>query len=212
MPNPDHTKLGECNNYSASVSAVAIKTPAFCSDTPVLWFAQFECFFVYDKITGREFLVDTGSRVRVLPIFGSKIVPSKFVLYAANGTKINTLGTKLITLNLGLKRKFQWPFILASVSKPILGADFPEHYNLLVNMKRKKLLDDTSAVSLEKPISANESMYVATAQGDSPYVKLLLKFSDITMPSLPKPLLHVKHHNTEHHIETRGPPVFDKAR
>ncbi|GBO08233.1 hypothetical protein AVEN_81665-1 [Araneus ventricosus] len=134
--------------------------------------------FVYDKITGREFLVGTGSGVSVLPILGSKIVPSKFVLYAANGTKINTFGTKLITLNLGLKRKFQWPFILATVSKPILGDDFFEHYNLLVNMKRKKLLDDTSAVSLEKLIS--------------PYVKLLLKFSDITTPSQPKPLLHIQ--------------------
>ncbi|GBN84550.1 Transposon Ty3-I Gag-Pol polyprotein [Araneus ventricosus] len=163
------------------------------------------------QITGREFLVDTGSAVSVLPILGSKIVPSKFVLYAANGTKINTFGTKLITLNLGLKRKFQWPFILASVSKPILGADFLEHYSLLVDMKRKKLLDGTSAVGLEKPISANESMYVDIVQGDSPYVKLLLKFSDITKPSQPILAFHVKH-NTEHHIETRGPPVFSKAR
>ncbi|GBM37272.1 Transposon Ty3-I Gag-Pol polyprotein [Araneus ventricosus] len=162
-------------------------------------------------ITGREFLVDTGSAVSVLPILGSKIVPSKFALYATNGTKINTFGTKLITLNLGLKRKFQWPFILASVSKPILGADFLEHYSLLLDMKRKKLLDGTSAVGLETPISADESMYVATVQGDSPYVKLLLKFSDITKSSQPKPAVHVKH-NTEHHIETRGPPVFSKAR
>ncbi|GBM19125.1 hypothetical protein AVEN_135609-1 [Araneus ventricosus] len=78
-------------------------------------------------------------------------------------------------------------------------------------MKRKKLLDGTSAVGLENPISANESMYVATVQGDSPYVKLLLKFNDITKPSQPKPAVHVKH-NTEHHIETRSPPVFSKAR
>ncbi|GBO39680.1 hypothetical protein AVEN_134102-1 [Araneus ventricosus] len=78
-------------------------------------------------------------------------------------------------------------------------------------MKRKKLLNGTSSVGLEKPISANESMYVATVQGDSPYVKLLLKFSDITKPSQPKPAVHVKP-NTEYHIETRGPPVFSKAR
>ncbi|GBM91308.1 hypothetical protein AVEN_178091-1 [Araneus ventricosus] len=104
--------------------------------------------FVYDKNTGREFLVDTGSAVSVLPILGR------------------------------LKRKFQWPCILASVSKPILGAGFLEHYNLSVDMKLKKLLDGTSAIGLEKPISANEPIYVATVQGDSPYVKLLLKFSE----------------------------------
>ncbi|GBM72258.1 Transposon Ty3-I Gag-Pol polyprotein [Araneus ventricosus] len=54
-------------------------------------------------------------------------------------------------------------------------------------------------------------MYVATEQGDSPYVKLLLKFSDITKPSQPKHAVNVKR-NTEHHIETRGPPVFSKFR
>ncbi|GBM63101.1 hypothetical protein AVEN_68552-1 [Araneus ventricosus] len=256
MSNPDYTKLSESSNSSAGVSAVAIKTPAFWSEKPELWFAQLESQFAlgnistkfhfviaalnsddltcvldlvlnppqtdsynslktrliaqnadseyvrlknYFQITGREFLVDTDLAVSVLSIFGSKIVPSKFVLYAANGTKIDTFGTKLITLNLGLKRKFQWPFILASVSKPILGADFLEHYSLLVDMKRKKLLDGTSAVGLEKPISANEIMYVATVQGDSPYVKSLLKFSDITKPSQPKPDVHVKH-KIEHYI------------
>ncbi|GBL87337.1 hypothetical protein AVEN_270582-1 [Araneus ventricosus] len=76
-------------------------------------------------------------------------------------------------------------------------------------MKRKKLLDGISAVGLEKPISAKESMYVAIVQGDSPYVKLLLKFSDITKLSQPKPALHVKH-DTEHHIEKRGPLYFLK--
>ncbi|GBN06268.1 hypothetical protein AVEN_67446-1 [Araneus ventricosus] len=78
-------------------------------------------------------------------------------------------------------------------------------------MKSKKLLDVTSAVGLEKPISANESMYVATVQGDSPYANLLLKFSDITKQCQPKSSVYVKH-NTERHIETRGPPVFSKAR
>ncbi|GBL73235.1 hypothetical protein AVEN_159291-1 [Araneus ventricosus] len=115
----------------------------------------------------------------------------------------------LITLNLELKRYFPWPFILASASKPILGADFLERYSLLVDMQRKKLLNGISAFGLEKPISADEPMYVATVQGDFPYVKLLLKFSDITKPSQPKPAVHVKH-NTEHHIETRGPLYFLK--
>ncbi|GBN78287.1 hypothetical protein AVEN_58720-1 [Araneus ventricosus] len=178
MPNPDDSKLGECNNFSAGVSAVAIETPAFCSDKPEIWFAQLESQFALGNIS-----VDSTK--------------FHYVIAALNSDDLTCL----------IRTKFQWPFILASASKPILGADIPEHYNLLVNMKRKKLLDDTSAVSLEKPISANESMYVATAQGDSPYVKLLLKFSDITMPSPPKPLLHVKH-NTEHCIKTRGPPVF----
>lgn len=157
-------------------------------------------------------MVDTGSAVSILPaVKNQNVKPSEFVLYAANGTKIETFGTKLATLNLGFKRKFQFPFILAAVSKPIIGADFLGHFGLLVDIKRKKLLNGTGTVKLEKHVSDKESLSVATTQGNSPYIKLLKKFSDITTPSQPKAPIHVKH-NTEHHIETRGAPVYAKAR
>ncbi|GBM51625.1 hypothetical protein AVEN_43258-1 [Araneus ventricosus] len=41
MQNHDNTKLSKSNNSSVGASAVAIKTPAFWSNKPELWFAQF---------------------------------------------------------------------------------------------------------------------------------------------------------------------------
>lgn len=61
--------------------------------------------FVFDKITGHKYLVDTGSAVSILPMVkNEKVQPANFLLYAANGTKIKTFGTKLITLDLGFKK------------------------------------------------------------------------------------------------------------
>jgi len=77
--------------------------------------------------------VDIGVDVSVLPItFKNKHNKSKFTLYAANGTPIATFGQKLLQLNFGLRRNFQWHFYIAEVRKPILGIDFLSHFNLLV--------------------------------------------------------------------------------
>ncbi|GBO12714.1 hypothetical protein AVEN_10707-1 [Araneus ventricosus] len=51
MPNLDDTKLSDSSNYSAGVSAVAIKTPAFWSYKPELWFAQLQSQFALGNIS-----------------------------------------------------------------------------------------------------------------------------------------------------------------
>lgn len=48
-------------------------------------------------------------------------------LYAANRTSIKTYGTQLYHMDLGLRRIFTWPFIIADVSQAIIGADFLYH-------------------------------------------------------------------------------------
>ena len=45
---------------------------------------------------------------------------------------------KLIVLDLGLRRKFSWPFIVADVTKTIIGADFLVNFGLLVDLRTKK--------------------------------------------------------------------------
>ena len=60
-------------------------------------------------------------------------------LYAANSTKIATYGSKLISLDFGLRRAFVWNFVVADVSRPILGADFLERFGLLVDVKNQTL-------------------------------------------------------------------------
>ncbi|GFW25417.1 hypothetical protein TNCV_3721451 [Trichonephila clavipes] len=43
------------------------------------------------------------------------VVSTSCLLYAANGSKIPTFGHKILTLNLGLRREFQFPFNIAKV-------------------------------------------------------------------------------------------------
>lgn len=84
--------------------------------------------FVKDRISNLRFLVDTGADLSVIPynIFNNKIFKkdSNFCLSAANGTVINTFGTKLIEVDLGLRRSLKHEFIIAQVNRPIIGADF----------------------------------------------------------------------------------------
>lgn len=63
------------------------------------------------------------------------------MLYAANGTAIRTYGTKLVTVDFGLRRRLNWTFTVADVSH-ILGADFLCHFNLLPDLRGRKLIDE----------------------------------------------------------------------
>ncbi|GFT45650.1 peptidase A2 domain-containing protein [Trichonephila clavipes] len=82
--------------------------------------------FVEDRETGCQFLVDSGADVSILPWTKTKgeCQASPYKLYAANGPEIPTYGLKILTLDLGLRRPFQWPFIISKVKRGIIGADF----------------------------------------------------------------------------------------
>jgi hypothetical protein len=104
---------------------------------------------VTDRFSQRRFLVDTGSDLCVFP---RNLVPQRrsrvnYDLCAANGTTIHTYGWLPLRLNLGLRRDFTWRFILADVTQPLIGADFLSHLGLLVDCKRKRLLDEVSSLT-----------------------------------------------------------------
>ena len=83
-------------------------------------------FYITDKATGLRFLVDTGAEVSVIPplVSDRNHHKSNLTLQAVNNTSIATYGNGLLTLTIGLRRTFQWVFILADVKDPIIGADF----------------------------------------------------------------------------------------
>ncbi|GFS65790.1 transposon Ty3-I Gag-Pol polyprotein [Nephila pilipes] len=72
--------------------------------------------FVLDKKTGIKFLVDSGADESLIPASCGDKVIGDFKLYSANGTEIPYFGHKILTLDLGLRRDFQWPFIIAKVN------------------------------------------------------------------------------------------------
>ncbi|GFW85460.1 transposon Ty3-I Gag-Pol polyprotein [Trichonephila clavipes] len=80
--------------------------------------------FVTDKNTGLRFLADSGADLSIISASCKNKICDSFKLYAANGSEIPTFGHKILTLNLGLRREFQFPFIIAKVDKGIIGADF----------------------------------------------------------------------------------------
>src|SRR5436190_13940237 len=102
--------------------------------------------FVTDRDSKIRFLIDTGADLCVYPrtlVRGPRQKDS-YELSAANGSAIATYGTIILTLNLGLRRDFSWRFVIADVSKPIIGVDFLGHFNLLVDVRNQKLIDSTT--------------------------------------------------------------------
>eukprot|EP00731_Ephydatia_muelleri_P032551 Em0024g95a len=95
-------------------------------------------FFLWDKISGRQFLVDTGAEISVILATASdkrnthdKQGP---LLSAANGTTIKTYGSRIVPLQFASKG-YKWSFTIADVSRPLLGADFLRANSLLVDLK-----------------------------------------------------------------------------
>ena len=94
------------------------------------------------------FLVDTGAEVSVIPSTHSEQQRPQIGvnLRAANNTAIATYGTHSLTLNVGLRRVFCWVFVIADVKHPIIGADFLQSNQVLVDMHRKRLVDTSMKI------------------------------------------------------------------
>lgn len=167
--------------------------------------------FVMDSHSKKRFLIDTGADVSLLPPDKNvKNIPSDdYFLYAANNTRIKTYGERVMTLNLGLRRSFTWSFLVADVSKPIIGADFLLKYGLLVDLKRKKLIDTTTTLEVNAKIQTSDFPKISTIRQDVNLKHLIEEFKDLTIPSSQKQGKKLK---VKHHIITNGQPVFAKAR
>ncbi|GFT09998.1 hypothetical protein TNCV_1114561 [Trichonephila clavipes] len=148
--------------------------------------------FLLDRKSGQKFLIDSGSEICVIPSSPTmnKSPQSNFSLFAANNTKIPAYGMVRKELNLGLRRSFIWAFIIADVSSPIIGADFLKHFNLLIDLKKKK----PSILTVDANIS---------------FKNILSEYPDLSNPSL---ISKSASHGTVHHIITTGPPVTARPR
>lgn len=170
--------------------------------------------FVTDRDSKVKYLIDTGSDVCVLPVgrFHKRKQTTDIPLFAANSTQMKTFGTSRTILNFGLRRIFEWNFIIADVSKPIIGADFLEFSGLLVDIKNKRLIDPLTSLYTPGKVTNCPSMRLSmiSANNFDPKVESLLKeFKAITMD---RDYVEDVGHNVTHFIQTSGPPVSCKPR
>lgn len=133
----------------------------------------------------------------------------QYHLFAANGTCIQTYGQRNMTLNLGLRRKFVWPFIIANVTRAIIGADFLTHFGLIVDLKKRRLVDEHTKLSTIAEITKTSSEKISTINNHSPFADLLREFIDITRPM---PAADRKRTKVTHQITTNGRPVSERPR
>lgn len=173
--------------------------------------------FILDRLSMYEFLIDTVSVISVIPPISSS-TPSKYILFAANGSEIKTYGEKVMTLNVGLRRPITWTFVIAEVDTPIIGADILEYYHLLPDIREEVLIDAETSLKAPGISKRSSGLGISTIapilqqhDSTSPYHTLLKNFQNITIPQNLVCLPPVRS-TTRHHIITKGPPISARPR
>ncbi|XP_066954372.1 uncharacterized protein [Macrobrachium rosenbergii] len=167
-------------------------------------------FFITDKISKCHLLVDMGATQSVfLPSREAleKIPDSVPTLIAANGTPIRTYGTTTWAISI-LGCRYHWPFVIAHVMFPLLGADFLGHHGLLVDAARQRLLGTGMCHSHQ--LSTGPTMPSICSTAPNSYMFLLQEFPDVFKPELRQSLGASANHGIFHHITTTGPPTHAK--
>nr|CUU98749.1 hypothetical transcript [Hymenolepis microstoma] len=96
--------------------------------------------YVTDPISHLKFLVDSGSRLSLIPS-DEVLKPIPFTRFVmTNGAKFVEYGQKSITLDLGLNGRLTWNFVITNIPIPIIGADFLTYYELLIDLRRRRLI------------------------------------------------------------------------
>lgn len=156
------------------------------------------------KNSGTKFLVDTGADVSVIPkkTLVRRATPSETKLYAANGTPIITYGDRALTLNLSLCRA--WRFVIANVQQAIIGANFLKNFNLLVDLRGRRLLDGPTKLGVTGSLSVCHTPSLSTVVHDNSYKQILQEFITVTRPT------NIQQ-NVQHYIITKEHPVAERA-
>ena len=117
----------------------------------------------------------------------------------------------MLTLDLGLRRTFPWVFVIADTQSPILGADFLQHFGLLVDLRHSRLSDGVTQLRVHRIISTtvSPSPSILAIQPMTEFHAILSEFPELLQPYCHD--LPVKH-NVTHHIATTGPPIRARTR
>lgn len=145
------TATSSMNPLSASAFVSSVSNPPCSKPSP---------FCLVDANTGNQFLIDTGA---FLSVFSASDLDRHVYVYrqdpsiqlvAANGTPITSDGRRKIQLSIS-GRSYEWDFVLANVTQPLIGSDFLAHFGLLVDVAGQRLLDSDNYAS--QPLFLHES-------------------------------------------------------
>lgn len=164
---------------------------------------------IQDKISGQQYLIDTGSDVSIIPYNKRHDYATDLKLFAANNTTISTYGKTTLTVDFNLRRVFKWEFIKAAVTKAIIGADFLHNFNLMVDIRNKKLVDKVTTLATVGIESQITVCSIKTYMVEKRFSDIIGKFPNVLIS---QPFTTGCNHKTQHFIETKGPPVSEKPR
>lgn len=104
--------------------------------------------FVTDRTSKMQFAVDTGSNLCVFlrSAVRDRRLRTRYNQCAANGLTIVTYGCINLNLYTGLRRNVIWGFAVTDVTNPIIGVDFVNFYNLVVHIRSKCLVDNSTLI------------------------------------------------------------------
>ncbi|XP_037560832.1 uncharacterized protein LOC119439943 [Dermacentor silvarum] len=203
FPTPSH-------EVHTSLFVAGQRPPGLLTAACGLAFHPCRLFMVTDKFCGTRFLIDTVAEISVVP--QNKVDLSRAPgqsLGAANASSIATYGLQSLTLDFVLRGTFRWVFVIADVVHPIIGSDFLSYFALDVNVRRRRLTDGLTRLSIFGVLSDLAPMGITTLIPSSPFEKILEDFPEFTKQcNLTQPPKHTK----THHIVTRGPPLAARPR
>ena len=122
-------------------------------------------------------------------------------LIAANGTPIRAFGTQKRKIKIGDKSYF-FIFLIAQVSRPILGLDFLTRFGMTIDLRGGQLIHSGISTRLSSATSYVSGINVV--RSESPFFQILREFPEITDVQLAS---CTSKHGVECYINTSGPPI-----
>ena len=130
-------------------------------------------------------LVDTGSSYSIIP-HSSNLPPTGPLLKSANSQKISCWGERQRTVEFGGHR-YTWVFLLADVQFHIIGLDFLQHFQLLVDVVANGLRPALPPHTVVATVPASAPVLRWPSSSSLPTVEALSPPSLPTVEALPPP-------------------------
>ena len=162
---------------------------------------------------GQEFLIDGGAAASVYPVEKHEIsarTTNFNILIGPSGEKIPSYGYKNINFKLN-NQLYTWPFILAPVTRALVGSDFLVENDLLCDTRRRCVIPAAEFYSKLQPTPQILTVNTISQSNEvsKEYLDIVNSFPSILSDDFTKETVE---HGVELHIETTGPPVKFKSR